>query len=91
MAIYKPRTIQGVADRLARDVFVSSKVLRKAIDRDKRIQQLAIIPGDYADRYETLRKATEKMVQEFGADSRKIVPGTRLQVRSAQRIFWRWW
>lgn len=87
MAIYKPRTIQGVADRLARDVFVSSKVLRKAIDRDKRIQQLAIIPGKYATRYETLRKETEKMVAEFGADSRKIVPGTKLQVRSAQRIF----
>lgn len=87
MALYKPRTIQGIADRLARDVFVSSKVLRKAIDRDKRIQQLAIIPGKYADRYEALRKETEKMVKEFGEDSRKVVPGTRLQVRSAQRIF----
>lgn len=87
MAVYKPRTIQGVADRLARNVFVSSKVLRKAIDRDKRIQQLAIIPGQYADRYEALRKETEQMVREFGKDSRKIVPGTRLQVRSAQRIF----
>jgi hypothetical protein len=87
MALYKPRTIKGVADRLAKNVFVSSKVLRKAIDRDKKIQQLAIIPGKYADRYEALRKETEAMVQEFGKDSRKVVPGTRLQVRSAQRIF----
>ena len=85
--VYKPRTVKGISDRLARDVFVSSKVLRKAIDRDKTIQQLAIIPGEYAERYETLRKATEAMVQEFGEGSRKLVPGTRLQVRSAQRIF----
>lgn len=85
--VYKPRTVKGISDRLARDVFVSSKVLRKAIDRDKTIQQLAIIPGKYAERYETLRNATESMVQEFGEDSRKLVPGTRLQVRSAQRIF----
>ncbi len=87
MAVYKPRTIKGVADRLQRNVFVSSKVLRKAIDRDKKIQQLAIIPGQYADRYEALRKATEAMVSEHGDSSRKLVPGTRLQVRSAQRIF----
>jgi len=84
---YKPRTIKGVSDRLARDVFVSSKVLRKAIDRDKRVKQLAIIPGNYAEQYEDLQKATEQMVKEHGAGSRKIVPGTRLQVRSAQNIF----
>jgi len=87
MAVYKPRTVGGIADRLARDVFVSSKLLRKAIDRDKKIQQLSVIPGQYADRYEALRQATEAAVSEHGADSRKLVPGTRLQVRSAQRIF----
>ena len=84
---YKPRTIKGVSDRLARDVFVKSTVLRKAIDRDKRVKQLATIPGNYAQRYEDLQKVTEQMVKEHGAGSRKIVPGTRLQVRSAQNIF----
>jgi len=84
---YKPRTIKGVSDRLARNVFVSSKVLRKAIDRDQRVKQLATIPGQYAEKYEELRKATSEMVKEHGAGSRKIVPGTRLQVRSAQNIF----
>ena len=87
MAVYRPRTVKGIADRLVNNVFTSSKLLRKAIDRDKRIQQLAVIPGDYAIAYEELRKETERMVAEHGEDSRKIVPGTKLQVRSAQRIF----
>ncbi len=57
MAKIRPRTVRGLEGALAKRLFAESKVLRRALDRNKDIQQILQLDGEFADKYKEFGKS----------------------------------
>lgn len=92
MAKLRPRTVKGLEGALLKRLFAESKVLRRAIDRNKNIQQILKVDGEYAVKYEEFRKAyeasTKGMNDKEKESSRKTfqVDGQAFQIRTGKKI-----
>jgi hypothetical protein len=90
--IIKPRSVKGVAGTLSKRLFIESKVLRKAIDRNPQVKQILQVDGEFAKKYEEFGKAYEKaskgMSQKDKESSRKTfqVDGQSFQIRTGKKI-----
>ena len=89
--VTKPRTTRGITSSLVKGIFIPAKILRRAIDRDKRIKQITSLDDQYAKRYEEMRQATLAHVAKYGPGSFKQVEvgGKKqgIQGRTAERQF----
>lgn len=90
--LIKPRSVKGIAGTLSRRLFLESKVLRKAIDRNPQVKQILQVDGEFAKKYEEFGKAYEKaskgMSEKDKESSRKTfqVEGQAFQIRTGKKI-----
>ena len=90
---YRPRSVQGISSLLSKNIFIQAKLLRRAIDRNKKVKQITNLDSDYSTKFDKLKTATEKAVAEHGVSSRKLLPkgeglsGGNVQIRTANRFF----
>lgn len=92
MAKIRPRTVRGLEGALTKRLFAESKVLRRALDRNKDIQQILKLDGEFAAKYKEFGKAYEAaskgMTDKEKESSRKTfqVDGQSFQIRTGKKI-----
>ena len=69
MAKKFPRTLRGIRGALQRDVFMKSKAVRKAIDRNPMVLQVTKLDEAYAKKFNEFAKeineSDSRIIQEF--------------------------
>ena len=73
MAKKFPKTLRGIRGALQRDVFMKSKVVRKAIDRNPMVLQVTKLDKAYAKQFDKFAKEINAAAAEHGADSAKRI------------------
>ena len=73
MAKKFPRTLRGIRGALQRDVFMKSKAVRKAIDRNPMVLQVTKLDKAYAKKFNEFAKEINAAAAEHGADSAKRI------------------
>ena len=93
MAITPPRTLNGFAKALAKRLFVETKYMRKALDRNKQLTQIVSLDGEYLTRYNEFKtayeNATKGMSKRDKGKSQKLFAlddGTQFQIRTGSKI-----
>ena len=91
--INPPRTLNGFAKALAKRLFVETKFMRKALDRNKQLTQIVKLDDEYLKRYNEFKKAYEKatkgMSEKDKGKSQKLFAlndGTQFQTRTGYKI-----
>ena len=69
MAKKFPRTLRGIRGALQRDVFMKSKAVRKAIDRNPMVLQVTKLDKAYAKKFNEFAKEINAAAAEHGAVS----------------------
>lgn len=92
MAKAQPRTIRGIRNALLRNVFIKSKTVRRAIDRNPYVRQATQLPQEYAEKFNEFVELINKAAEEEGADSRKKIrlgaeaDSPVFEIRTAKRV-----
>jgi hypothetical protein len=92
MAIRQRLTVAQIQSRLAKRLFIESKELRRAIDRNTKIKQYVELDKTYSIKYnefiEEFNKATQGLDKESISSSRKRFEfsGERFEVGTAKRF-----
>ena len=73
MAKKFPKTLRGIRGALQRDVFMKSKAVRKAIDRNPMVLQVTKLDEAYAEKFNEFAKEINAAAAEHGANSAKRI------------------
>jgi len=90
MAAKYPKTLRGIRGALQRDIFMRSKAVRRAIDRNPMVLQVTKLDKEYAKKFNEFAKQINAAAEEHGADSAKRITlgdnGAVFTIKTAKRM-----
>ena len=90
MAKKFPKTLRGIRGALQRDVFMKSKAVRKAIDRNPMVLQVTKLDKAYAEKFNEIAKEVNAAAEREGNDSQKRIQlgdsGAVFTIKTAKRM-----
>ena len=90
MAKKFPKTLRGIRGALQRDIFMKSKAVRKAIDRNPMVLQVTKLDKAYAEKFNEIAKEVNAAAEREGNDSQKRIQlgdsGAVFTIKTAKRM-----
>jgi len=92
MAKTQPRTIRGIRNALLRNIFIKSKTVRQAIDRNPYVRQATQLPQAYAEKFNEFVEQINEAAAKEGKESRKQIrlgaeaDSPVFEIRTAKRV-----